>query len=400
MSSPEDLINEFEQIVNPLYQDISAMFADGVPFFIDADSLLLMVMADKQWRCQFRGSSLHLVYLIESYLNIFAERGGEFHLIFFETWKNIWHLEPTVLLYRQILMEHFRNNTKYHVHVLNNCLEKDFANLISTFRPQFILTNFDMDSHCQRYGEAVEQHARLMIVQEILTCLYLDLPCVDTNGLRTEIFNVQAFYTVGSVKIMRLVQFMHSKFEKYFNKPIADIEFIDTSEFPKIDLIDSRSIIILLAAKRFSEKIENNRDSIIRIILLNYAIMDSLNLENRSCPILKYDNKVHLDSYIKSWHSCLFEAMMSIYKIQDVKINWNFVSDLWQGLLFGHLCRFLKNDIRDSTNLGITVSKKYEVLISKLSALNVQIEPYPISSAFLETQFHGDYQPKEICLGK
>lgn len=371
----------FNELIAPLYQDISALFSEGVPFLVDGDGLLIMAMGDALWKSPFQGSSVHLIYIIENYLDLFVERGGVFHIVFFDSWFKVWQVSSIHLLYREILIQHFLNNTKYHVHLIQNCFDQTLKKLISTVKPQFMLLNFDTRYHLETEDENVQENARILNCTNILFCLSIGLPCANCDYLTVDVFNVYAFYADTSGAVVKIVDFFKEKMKKF-------VSFVPKRNVLKhcpisFENLSIRLISAIMAAENYCkiEAIKSETEEamkFLKLLLLNAAVLDSVQFENRAC--LKMQNCDDI-KYLSFWYRSLSDALISL---KTMECNWESVSDLWQGLLFAHLCCFLsKRTIKDKNQLGKTISSKYEKMLSVLNNIGIKLKPYPISSSFL-----------------
>lgn len=73
-------------------------------FFVEGDSLVLEALSNTHVRLD-AVQSLHVVYVVERYLNNLLLRGGKFHIVFFKSNERLWQRAPQLLAVRQVIQQ-------------------------------------------------------------------------------------------------------------------------------------------------------------------------------------------------------------------------------------------------------------------------------------------------------
>lgn len=107
--SDDDL---FKELYNPEYGNICIEFGDSEEFLVDGDDLLLHLLEEVLNESVL--SSLHAIFRIETFLNQFLQRCGNFSLVFFGS-KLGKYSSKTLVLLRASVIHHFKNLTKIDV---------------------------------------------------------------------------------------------------------------------------------------------------------------------------------------------------------------------------------------------------------------------------------------------
>lgn len=384
-----DFVLRNSDILRPLYQNVAPSFADEVPFLVDGDSLLVTIMLDPNWSSQLGGSSLHLVYLFERYLNVFVERGGHFHIVFFQCWRYVWNKHLNISLHRLILINHLSNNTKYQVHLLDHCFDERFTQLVATIRPGFILTNLDMIENCLHFRNVNTKCAVHMSNIFLLTFLQMDLPCIDTNYIDVDICTLNAFYLDNNPSVKSLYNIFGKLFRRYITEmpPVEEITALPV--ILNTEQHNIRSRIWLMAATIFYNTTKD--EEMLKKLFLTITLMDSLELKNRCCPKLTESLTDFRDAVLE-WRKAM---LLALTQLTNEQCDWNNVSDLWQGILFGHVCRLTSNGINNAEELGINVSRLYEKYVADFNSNGYNIEAYPIKKSELTIEWN-TYVPSTI----
>ncbi|GLV41143.1 Mtr4 helicase [Carabus blaptoides fortunei] len=376
-----DKVINSSDIIRPLYQNVTPSFADEVPFLVDGDSLLVTVMLDPNWSNQLGGSSLHLVYLFERHLNVFVQRGGNFHIVFFQCWRNVWNENWNILFHRLILINHLSHNTKYQVHLFDHCFNKEFTHLIATIRPGFILTNLDMIENCSHFKNINSKYIIHMSNIFVLSFLQMDLPCIDTNYINVDISTLNAFYLENNPGVKSLCTVFGKVFRNYITELPQVKEINKLPIIPNAEQYNIRTWIALMAATIFYK--ETTDEEMLKKIFLTLTLMESLELKNRCCPKLT-ESLIELNYVMFEWQKAMFLAHTLLTNEQ---CDWTNVSDLWQGILFGHVCRLTSNGINNAEELGINISKRYEKYIANFNNNGYNIKAYPIKKSVLNVEW-------------
>ncbi|KAM5264315.1 putative ATP-dependent RNA helicase DDX60 [Ctenodactylus gundi] len=136
------LLEEISQLVlNQMPKaEYSSLFNDFIEsefFLIDGDSLLITCVCEKSLK---RGQSLHLVYLVESYLVDLINKGGKFALVFFQDAEHAYFSFPEFLSLRTALILHLQKNTTIEVHTkFTGCLSVEWLMFLRDCYPYFLI---------------------------------------------------------------------------------------------------------------------------------------------------------------------------------------------------------------------------------------------------------------------
>ncbi|CAH3109022.1 unnamed protein product, partial [Pocillopora meandrina] len=189
--------------VRPQYLNILTDFVDAEIFLIDGDSLLLELLCQNSLDWQHGGQFLHLTYLLERFLQYFKDKGGVFHVVFFEEMEIIWRSRPSMLLARQALILHLQHNTPFTIETsIASVWDKHWKEYIDRNIPAFLVLTDAENVPWKKTGEtkkldvAVEFFFRCLL----LHCLGQGLNCVFISGVQMTATKVTGYYNESTSK--------------------------------------------------------------------------------------------------------------------------------------------------------------------------------------------------------
>ena len=122
-----------------LFHDVSA--PEG--FVVDGDSLIMDAFSN--WNVEWPegcGQQIHVVYMVEKFLDDFAMRGGLFSIAFFECNRAMWVHDPSKLLARDLIIRHLKATVPKAVHLFTNWWsDSRWETYLNQHIPPFVLMN-------------------------------------------------------------------------------------------------------------------------------------------------------------------------------------------------------------------------------------------------------------------
>nr|XP_054772239.1 probable ATP-dependent RNA helicase DDX60 [Lytechinus pictus] len=173
-----------------LYRNLNLMhdFTESDLFVIDGDSILADIFAQPGLDFSHGGQLLHLVYLVEFFLQDFQEREGQFHVIFFSEAETLWHSHPLELLTRRSIIQHLKYNTRCTVIThIPNPYSAEWSEYISRHHPAFVMLSD---------GESVATHRmrQLLIRSLMLSAVRKGVDCALSSNLSRSLRSIDTFY--------------------------------------------------------------------------------------------------------------------------------------------------------------------------------------------------------------
>lgn len=356
---------------DPHFHDITPMFSDSVPFLVSGEMLLLTALMDPNYNNLLGGQSLHMIYICERLLNVFAKNNGTFEIVFFDVWKNVfddWHL----LLYRQITIAHFKNNTTIPVHCFGSVYDAAFSELIDKVRPGFFAYN--LASKCLyellgQYGVSTLDFLSLFC-GEFIFCLKADLPIVDLGTINVQASTVYSYRIENDIdyKLLPDLQAFVSEVSKLGD----DIKTVTAVYKCK----DIREYVICNAVTIFLNSFpERTNDA--RLFLLYATVLENLKLQNRGTPRVEVtDSEIEEDVFV--WQKIMF---LLLNDASEADVVWKNIGDIWQGTLLAVVYSSVTEEV-NRADLG-QFAGLYEQYIDKISSR--RLTAYPIQP--LKNQF-------------
>ena len=226
----------FYKCFKPHYIDLCIEFADSEEFLIDGDALLLHTIGKETESREGSLSSLHIISLLEKSLSHFEERGGVFALTFFNANKSLW-TSKTLLLLREVVILHFRNNTKISVFTdFETPYDEKFIAYVGKEKPCFILSTCgDPEIFAQN------QQMTLFFIQY----QNLGINFAELQEISKSLVSIFGWYSMSqpkSVKFSNFVKDLYSQWtqtqETIESRPEEDVENV-TENVPYGNLIES-----------------------------------------------------------------------------------------------------------------------------------------------------------------
>lgn len=360
---------------DPRFQDITPMFNDSVPFLVSGEMLMLTAMLDENYNSVLGGQSLHFIYICERLLNVFKKNNGSFEILFFDVWENVFN-NYQLLLYRQILINHFEKNTEIRVHHFTDVYDLAFSTLIDTARPGFFLYNLDniMIHKFLKHQRCGDNIFLAVFCAEFISCLKSDLPVVDLGTIELEISIVRSYLLENDVDYKILPEF-RSDIEKIHS--IRKLKIETLSSISKYN--DIRKLLVCNAVCAFLKKFPT-RTNDVRLFVLYVVALENLKLQNRGCPFVKITNQ-DIKQDILIWQKIIFSLLKDV---DSSNINWKNICDIWQGTLLAVVYHCV-TDVMYSENLGQFRSYYEQYFEITNCILSENLSPYPIEP--YKTQF-------------
>jgi hypothetical protein len=198
-----------EQIhLNFQYVDFLSDFGTNEPFLIDGDALVFSAFNNLWLDWQNGGQFLHLVYVVESFLQKLLDRGCQFHIFFLQNNEDVLRHVPSFCLARTIVMHHLMKSCgslSSTVHLisgswlgtdLGGCFascraaksdaaqtssssseQQSLDELLNEFRPSFILTNSGHhdENHHKIFAVAQMHFAHQCLIAPVIVITFEDL---------------------------------------------------------------------------------------------------------------------------------------------------------------------------------------------------------------------------------
>lgn len=359
----------------PVFEDVTLMINSNIPFLIDADALLMYSFMQKNHDNDLGGQYLHVIYFCERFLNLLLEKGGNCIIVFFNIWNQVWNLNPYVKSIRLAMYSHFKRNTKFKLYECSSFNTREFKGFIDMEKPRCILLDIGLHLTLNKFNIDPEDVLKLNCT-EIVFFRGNDLPCIDISEIVIDESTVSSYNLHSNVNLRKLSENLCSVL--IIQPHIANAKKIHCN----YSNYDARCAIAVIASSNFLHKIQD--DNQIKLIMLCYASQEILSLQNRCCPIVKFDQATlnRLQTIVKLWLDCLSQSMIICIE-EDIKLDWNTIADLWQGTLFSYMCYIMGNDaILYGDKLGY-IQHPYERYMKLISQeCKKEIEPYPIKPIF------------------
>ena len=187
------------------YVDFLSDFGTNEPFLIDGDALVFSAFNNSWLDCLNGGQFLHLVYVVESFLQKLLDRGCQFHIFFLQTNEDVLRHVPSFCLARTIIMHHLMKSCESlfsKVHLisgswlgtdLGGCVtscrapkycaaqtsssppeQTSLDELLNEFRPSFILTNSGQhdENHHMIFAVAQMHFAHQCLVAPVIVITF------------------------------------------------------------------------------------------------------------------------------------------------------------------------------------------------------------------------------------
>lgn len=367
----------------PIHEDVTSMINSNVPFLIDGDALCMLAFLQESHEITLGGQYLHCVYFCERFLQILADKGGNFIIVFFNTWETYWEKNSYIRCLRLSLCAHLRNFTKYRVDNFTSFASQDFREFLDVMKPRCILLDIAYHKSIEEFNERIlssnelvsdVQKGLIIICTEILFFRANDLPCIDICEIDIEISTISSFNLHSDPLLSKEATQLCKEHNKILTLPSADNEFIIQNNYSDYD---ARRALVIIASNKFL--LDMKDANVLKLILLTYASLEVLHLEHRCCPILKYKGGSlnELQKILLKWLDCLSSALKYCLK-DNMKMEWTNIGDIWQGTMFSYICYIVSQTISSGSELG-ELQEAYENYIYLVKCeCDIELDAYPI----------------------
>lgn len=368
MDMKVELLQYIKTLMKPRFQDITPMFNDSVPFLVSGEMLMLTALTNENYSIVLGGQSLHMIYICERLLNVFKKNNGSFEFVFFDIWKEVLENEYLILC-RQMIMEHFKNNTSIPVHNFDSVYDTGFSELIDNVRPGFLLYNLSHNYLFRSLKQYKCNACRYLALfcSEFTFCLGIDFPVVDIGFIDTGVSNVKSYLLESNTECMKL-----PNLRRIMGKTIV------TKRIPKKKLDfayrcnDIREFLVCNAVCVFLKDFPK-RENDAKLFVLYAVALENLKLHNRGCPIVNVIGDT-IKNDVMIWQKIL---LLLLESINDIKMEWKNIADIWQGTLLAVVYSSVTDELFN-VNLG-EFAPYYEQYIDKINNATKQtLLPYPI----------------------
>lgn len=372
-----------EGINIPYYEEVTAIINSNIPIIIDADALITYAFLQDNHDIRMGGQYLHVVYICERFLSILSERGANLLIVLFDVWGKFWEKSSYLSTVRLTVYTHLEKQTQHRFFKFATFDSISFKKFISVQKPRAAL--LDLSYHLKVYKlkernpmkfELAVELALLINCTEIIFLRANDLYCIDICEINIYQAISLSFGLHPRVNLNILNEVLCTRLRNLGE--MSSSPSLNVTIKGNFSNYDCRHALVAIAANTFLSHV--NDINTLKIILLFYASLDVLNLENRCCPILKSDDNLlkNLQEIISIWLDCL-RATIEFFQQQNIVLIWKNIADIWQGTMFCYICYIVKDTINCGKELGHfrQVYEYYIDLVEKECML--KIEPYPIS---------------------
>ncbi|XP_068760168.1 probable ATP-dependent RNA helicase DDX60 isoform X4 [Montipora capricornis] len=368
----------YGQLVTPLHINILTDFVDAEIFMIDGDSLLFELLGERILDWSNGGQFLHLTYLLERLLQYFTDKGGVFHIVFFEDMEILWNSQPSMLLARQSLILHLKYNTDFTVITsIDNFWGEQWKKYVNNKIPAFLLLT-DAENVPFETTKKEQLCLEFFFRSFLFHSLGQELNCVFISGIEMTATKVMGFYTQSTSdhnwlfrKYLEPVRETWKVLMSYWRREASENErgCLGDSSSSQIDVKEKvktalksprqggcRGLATMLACEmvlykainepNFNEKRMKATEDRIKLFLLHSLLLNTLPLKYRAQTI----NANLLDRYCKESdghiypfqeiHRCLWKILKVIHDdypamkdAASVSLDMSSVADIMDGRL-------------------------------------------------------------------
>lgn len=368
----------------PLYEDITLMINSNIPFLIDGDALITYAFLQDNHEVKLGGQFLHIIYFCERFLHTLLDKGGNFIIVFFDTWENYWHDVAYLKCLRLAVYEHLKKHTNYRLFKFESFLSGDFKRFLDIEKPRCVFVDIGFHLSLKEFNTRVSSsrciissvnNALLITCAEILFFRANDLPCIDICNINIEESIISSYNLHANPKYKEIARVICTK----LNNVLPSAPLLKIKKPLKCDYsgYDARQAFVVIAASKYL--LDKNNANALKLIILSYAALEALQLEHRCCPIFQFkDSSLNtVQGIVMKWLDCLscsFEQCVE----KKIELSWDNIADIWQGTMFGYISYVVQNTIHTGAELG-HFQKPYEVYVKLIELeTNEKFEPYPI----------------------
>eukprot|EP01079_Euglenida_sp_SAG-EU17-18_P000747 gene747-387_t len=199
-------LREFYGQLQPETVDLFGRLMASESCLIHGDGLLLELFGTSNMDRTHGGSYLHLAYLFERVLQNYADRGGNYRLVFFSCLAPLYNFHPALRLARNLLMNHARTNLPGpEVLVMDNWWCQEWEDFLNYLKPSFVLLNdgeeaglyFDSpeDASAQLPGRDKKRAEAMAFIHRafLVRCISLQTHCVYTMDVISKDFKLYGY---------------------------------------------------------------------------------------------------------------------------------------------------------------------------------------------------------------
>uniref|UniRef100_A0A6I8PHL2 Helicase ATP-binding domain-containing protein n=1 Tax=Ornithorhynchus anatinus TaxID=9258 RepID=A0A6I8PHL2_ORNAN len=374
-----------------MYISLLKDFVDSEFFLIDGDSLFLTGLFNKTFKS---GQHLHFFYLIERFLDDFSQKGVKYVIVFFKDVENMYQSLHTRFL-RTALIQHLKHNTEVTISTdFSNCLSPEWEIFLKESFPYFIIVS--------DVGMTKQQTDYLNIF--ISHTLGKKINVVLTSGQESDILRAYGYHIQSSPK--------HRKFFSEVHQTLPPLNKL----WP--EGADIRRIVCILSCsvglKTYGDMLKDeSREALslqavadlYRMHCLCVALLLHLPLPQRArSRITGYVWKKSLSPFLRMKYRCEFVILKQLNAMSDWKVDFTYLPDLSDNLLWQNIAHYYEVDSCQGLNLelGDKILKEYQNLWSVVLKLSGNCDfggPIPVrntSEAFLREKPEAGETKEEI----
>uniref|UniRef100_K7E351 DExD/H-box helicase 60 n=1 Tax=Monodelphis domestica TaxID=13616 RepID=K7E351_MONDO len=320
-------------------------FIESEFFLIDGDSLFITCMWNKTLK---KGQNLHFFYIVEQFLHNFNQKDARYVIVFFKDIENIFFNHPKLLSLRTALIQHLEHNTQVPIHTeFSSCLSPEWEIFLKESYPYFLIVSDEgITSRQTDYLNIFILHALQKKINVVLASGQ------ETNMLRIFGYQVQPLYSHW--KFFEQVHQTMSLLRNMWPEG-ADIKSIVCSLSCSVVLKTYKNMIDALTLEEAAD--------LCRMLCLSVAFLQLLPLSQRAKSRIIHCNwKKKLSPFIRMLKRCEFFILKEIKTISQWKVDFTFLPDLTDNLLWKNIAYYY--EVENCTGLHLEVGdgimEKYE----------------------------------------
>ncbi|XP_056658848.1 probable ATP-dependent RNA helicase DDX60 isoform X2 [Monodelphis domestica] len=389
-------------------QNVSLLkdFIESEFFLIDGDSLFITCMWNKTLK---KGQNLHFFYIVEQFLHNFNQKDARYVIVFFKDVENIFFNHPELLSLRTALIQHLEHNTQVPIHTeFSSCLSPEWEIFLKESYPYFLIVSDEgITSRQTDYLNIFILHALQKKINVVLASEQ------ETNMLRIFGYQVQPLYShwkffeqhknelhqaheviIRSFQVSPATELLLYKYLKLnvrnMNKEVHQTMSLLRNMWP--EGADIKSIVcslscsvVLKTYKNMIDGVETSEEpregkeesaqdcdkaltleeaaDLCRMLCLSVAFLQLLPLSQRAKSRIIHCNwKKKLSPFLRMLKRCEFFILKEIKTISQWKVDFTFLPDLTDNLLWKNIAYYYEVENCTGLNLevGDGIMEKYE----------------------------------------
>ncbi|XP_028932417.1 probable ATP-dependent RNA helicase DDX60 isoform X2 [Ornithorhynchus anatinus] len=433
-----------ETLSQAKYISLLKDFVDSEFFLIDGDSLFLTGLFNKTFKS---GQHLHFFYLIERFLDDFSQKGVKYVIVFFKDVENMYQSLHTRFL-RTALIQHLKHNTEVTISTdFSNCLSPEWEIFLKESFPYFIIvSDVGMTKQQTDYLNIFISHTLGKKINVVLTSGQ------ESDILRAYGYHIQSspkhrkFFSEHQEELQDACESIIQHFSKTQDSEIHLKQHLDAIQkevhqtLPPLNKLwpegaDIRRIVCILSCsvglktygdmlkdadvfEKLNESTENDNPKesrealslqavadLYRMHCLCVALLLHLPLPQRArSRITGYVWKKSLSPFLRMKYRCEFVILKQLNAMSDWKVDFTYLPDLSDNLLWQNIAHYYEVDSCQGLNLelGDKILKEYQNLWSVVLKLSGNCDfggPIPVrntSEAFLREKPEAGETKEEI----